>query len=105
MRRIILATFFMLQLLGCLSYSLEAQHENFKRQFRNDVGKKSSNSNTNISRYPQLIIDSRKLSGGNIEKKLRWHGSCRVFYEIDPETKIILNWRFEGSKKDCTIAP
>jgi len=26
---------------------------------------------------------------------------CRVYYEYNPTTNIVINWRFEGAETDC----
>lgn len=48
----------------------------------------------------------RKLPDGNWE--LEWSlypRHCLVFYEYDPDKRIVLNWRFEGSNEDCVQNP
>jgi hypothetical protein len=59
-------------------------------------------------------LDAKILKNSNIEEKWGWHVSwnkkeqiytCFVFYEHDPKTKVVVNWRYEGRKEDCIGVP
>ena len=54
---------------------------------------------------PQYLVDIQLLENSNTENKYRFRGSCVYFFEIEKNTNIIVGWRFEGSEKDCSIAP
>lgn len=86
-------------------YSAVTPHENFKGFHERDVGKSADDPSTSVSRYPQKLIGTRKLQNGNIENEYFLRGTCRYFYEIDPKTRLIVRFRFEGNVKDCGIVP
>jgi len=54
---------------------------------------------------PKYLLGSRTLQNGNIENEYQDRGTCRYFFEFNPETRIIVGWRYEGSEKDCAIVP
>jgi hypothetical protein len=51
------------------------------------------------------VFNSKTLFNGNIENQYRYRGTCRYFFEVDPKTRKIVGWRFEGSERDCEIVP
>ena len=80
-------------------------HDNFKAIVGSDVGKRADHPHSHIVLYADRFVGETVLDNGNIEKKYQHRGSCVSFYEIDWKTNIIVGWRFEGSKADCTIQP
>lgn len=50
-------------------------------------------------------MGSRELPNGNVETNFSWRKHCPVFFEINPATRIIVGWRFEGNERDCEIVP
>ena len=80
-------------------------HENFKAFRKYNIGKRTDDPTSEISRYPTRIVDSLTLPNGNREIKFRGRRDCRYFYEVDKVTNIIIGWRFEGKKKNCIINP
>jgi hypothetical protein len=48
----------------------------------------------------------RKLPNGNweLENDL-YQGACRIFYEYNPVTRIVVSWRYEGSDENCVQNP
>lgn len=97
-------------LAGCLllpslaSCSSVTPHENFRGHMSHNVGKSIDDPNTNWV-IPKYLIDSKTLPNGNIENGYRFRGTCRYFFEFDPNTRRIVGWRFEGSEGDCIINP
>jgi len=93
-----------LALSSCSNLFGPDPHENFKN-------KKASNIGCSIDkpRSPGVILrkllSSRMLPNGNIENEYHEWRSCRYFFEYDPETRIIVGWRFEGSEEDCATVP
>lgn len=79
-------------------------HENFKGHMRGNVGKKIDGPST-LWVKPDRYVGTRQLSNGNTEKEYKLRGTCRYFFEFNPETRVIVGWRFEGSEKDCAIVP
>jgi len=57
-----------------------------------------------IARYPEDIVARNDLENGNIDIEFRTSGrdTCRVFYEVSPETHRVVSWRFKGHERDCT---
>ncbi len=94
-----------LMLFSLPSCSSVTPHENFKSHMQFNVGKRADDPSSYLSRYPQRIAGSRTLANGNIETEYRRSDTCRVFFEIDDKTRIIVGWRFEGSERDCEIVP
>jgi hypothetical protein len=94
-------------LLSCVPPEfLPTPHENFKTIMQNNVGKRADDPTSHVSRFPpEWVIGSRLLPNGNIETEYARREACRVFFEINPKTRIIVGWRFEGSERDCEIVP
>ena len=93
--------------LSIVNYScnVPTPHENFRHIMQVDIGKRMQDSTTNISRYSDQIYKRNTLSNGNIEIGLNHIGNCKVFFQVDHRTSIILDWRYEGSQKDCVVVP
>jgi len=55
--------------------------------------------------WPQPI-SVKQLPNGSIEREY-WlrKGACRFFYEYDPNTEIIIRWRYEGGEENCVKPP
>jgi len=89
---------------GCVFFA-GSPHDNFIGHLNYQIG-------NNIDEVPYYqiphredLINSKKLPNGNIENKYKYRGTCRYFYEINPETRKIVSSRFEGDDKDCSINP
>lgn len=84
-------------LLSC--HSLLSGHERFVLYNNSKIGRNFDKENygTRIQEY----ADSRFLPNGNVEYGFKWKAKCRVYYEVNPETRIIVNWRWEGSQRYC----
>lgn len=81
-------------------------HQNFMEIYDHQVGKTIDDPSSYIARYPQEIVGSRDLPNGNKEIEfLRSASECRVFFEVDPHTRKIVGWRYEGSDETCSIPP
>lgn len=93
----------MLMLSSCSA--LPTPHENFKNIMQSNIGKREDDPISDLSRYSQWVVARSALPNGNVEIEFRWRKQCPVFFEIAPSTHIIVGWHFEGSEKDCVIAP
>jgi hypothetical protein len=80
-------------------------HENFIMTMKVDIGKNLDNPALSGWMQPARLIDYKTLPNGDIEYAYRFRGNCRYFYEVDPKTRKIIGWRFEGSERDCIINP
>ena len=87
--------------LALLSCALPPNHETFVSHRNHEVGLKMEDvrSSTSIKSY----ADSRFLSNGNVEYGFKYRRTCRVYYEVNPETRIIVGWRWEGLRQHCVI--
>jgi len=90
-----------------VSYSCSAvsPHDNFKNHMEYHIGKKINSPSSYVARYPQWVGSRIELSNGNEEVEFLQGKSCRVFFEVDRTTNVIIGWRFNGSEKDCQIVP
>ena len=72
-----------------------ASHEAFLSYHENRIGRNFDKLvyYTGITRY----ADGRFLLNGNVEYGFKWGAKCRVYYEVNSETRIIINWRWEGT--------
>lgn len=102
-RAILTIVILMIPLSSC--HSFVTPHENFKSLMAHNIGSSIDKPNVAGSTQLQYLLKSRSLPNGNVENKYRGRGSCRIFFEFDPKTRIIINWHFEGSEQDCGIVP
>jgi hypothetical protein len=102
---------FFLALEGCLIVDA-SYHKTFIEQNNYLIGF----SVEELHKYKhQSPLETIILKNYHIEEKWGWWRSwnkkekiftCFVFYEHDPKTKIVVNWRYEGSKETCvSVAP
>ncbi len=91
----------LITLLSCGSITPQ---ENFKRFRDANIGKSIDDPSSEVARYPQLLVGRKDLPNGNYENEYRWYRECRYFYEINPSTRMIVNWRYEGNENDCKIS-
>src|SRR5688500_7551828 len=98
-----------LLLLVCMSVwvvaCVEASHRNFISQMQADVGKSIDDPFFARNRYAERFVASKELANGNVEQEYRigMRGRCRLFHEVDNNSRKIVGWRYEGSKEDCAI--
>ena len=78
-------------------------HENFKTHMSSTVGKRISDTGTWAREDRRVSVQT--LENGNKEYKYMFRRSCLYFFEVEKNTEVIVSWRFEGSEKDCQIAP
>lgn len=86
-------------LASCGEFTVDDAHNNFIDINNRFVG-------WSIDRFDKSYgpdkAGRRELPNGNIENAYGYNlGKCMTFYEFDPETRIIVNWRFEGLKRHC----
>ena len=97
--------FLLIAILASCSCSAVSPHDNFKNHMEYHVGKKIDSPSSYVARYPQWVGGKTELRNGNVEVEFLQGKTCRVFFEVDKTTNVIIGWRFEGSKKDCQIVP
>lgn len=86
------------------SCSTVTPHENFKQHMSHNVGKRIDDPRLNWVNQ-RVLIGSTTLPNGNIENEYRFRETCRYFFEVDPKSRVILRWRFQGTERDCQIVP
>lgn len=76
-------------------------HERFVRHRNDEVGIKLENlyPSTSVKHY----IAGRILPNGNIEYGFKHSRTCRIYYQVDPETRVIVGWRWEGLREHCVV--
>ena len=79
-------------------------HENFVRLMHSQVGKKIHRTDPGFASEERLI-EVRTLENGNLEYQYASYRTCTYFFEVHPESSIILSFRFEGNEDDCVITP
>ena len=57
------------------------------------------------NRYGRFRAGVKELPNGNVEEQYDFVRNCPVYFEIDKVTRKIVNWRYEGTEKDCRITP
>lgn len=78
-------------------------HESFKNHYNWYVGKTIQFFRTG-SAPPEG--KAKRLPNGNLEDEYwLYKGACRIYYEYNPETGIIVRWRFEGGEQNCVQNP
>jgi hypothetical protein len=95
---------------GCFSWQ-KWPHENFIYNYSRQVGKRADDPFSIIVRYSKDITSERIVSNGNREieyihsSPYKNHSGCKVFFEIDSNTNIIVAWRYEGDNESCSWNP
>lgn len=87
------------------SCSTLTPHENFKAQREFNIGSSIDKPRVAGVALAKYLVQSKSLPNGNIENEYLGRGSCRYFFEFDPGTRIIVDWRFEGTEEDCVVVP
>ena len=101
--RLAMCVFLLASLASC-AVGCGDRHEVYKKNMSRNVGSTIDKPRFSGSAAPQALVASRRLSNGNIENEYRYFiPGCRTFFEFDPKTRIIVNWRFEGRKEDCIL--
>lgn len=99
----------LLSLSSCVILpSTSEMHDLYVQEMRLRVGMSIDDPPRKTWADPDKLVTSRSLPNGNIENEYRfygYHGTCRSFYEINPKTRIIVGWRYEGRDQDCAMIP
>ncbi len=100
--RLAMCVFLPASLASC-AVSCTEPHEMYKQSMSSNVGRSIEKVRMWLDNTPERLVGSRNLQNGNIENEYRYRRSCRTFFEFDPNTRIIVRWRFEGLKEDCIM--
>jgi len=90
-----------LLLVGC---TILTPHENFKHNVIAKVGLNIDKIGGGWTRS-QDLVSTITLPNGHVAYTYKYIRSCQYTFEVDPKTNIIVAARWEGSEKDCVIAP
>jgi hypothetical protein len=104
--RIVLVIFFFLT-VSCASLD---PYENFKSHLQAEVGENIDDAPSYSHRAQPNSISTNPLQNGNIEYHYEYknfQGICRYVFEVDPKTRKIVDWRYDGEDKDkaCFVNP
>lgn len=96
---------FSVSMAGC---ACGPDHEAFVAQENSTIGRPIYSGWLKAKPGDQGFLGRKLLPNGNVE--IGWihgwgsryrKGECRVYYEYNPATNIVISWRFEGSETDC----
>ncbi len=94
--------FLLMLFAGCATTS---PHENFKAHLYQKVGMSLDEIPPYWWPYEEDLIDSNVLANGNLRNRYKYRGTCVYIYEINPQTRIIVDAGFEGKETDCIVNP
>jgi len=80
-------------------------HEKFVQQMRSKIGMYYDDPPSHTGINTEHFISSNILLNGNMENGYRHQGSCIYYFEINPDTRKIVGWRYTGTEFDCSIYP
>jgi len=88
-----------LLLTGCQAfiYPQAAPYRNFHAsEFRGDIANLPPDP-------PEVLLGYATLPNGHIENKMGSRGQCIFIFEVDPNSRRIVGWRFEykENEQDC----
>jgi len=94
-------------LLGAPACATPPEHENFKQVMAAQVGKGIDDADAYPVFYRLREVNAKALPNGNLEEQYAAgrKGDCRLFFEVEPLTRRIVRWSFDGAKRDCVIVP
>jgi len=92
-----------LAVVACASTS--AEHENFKQVMNRQVGKGIDDADAYPVFYRLRQLNAKPLPNGNERQEYAAgrKGDCRLFFEVEPLTRRIVRWSYEGSERECVI--
>ena len=82
----------------------------FEDQLQAEVGKSIDDAPSYPWRVRPDLVFTKPLSNGHIEYHYVYEnirGLCRYLFEVDPTTRRIVNWKYDGQDKDkaCFLNP
>lgn len=94
-----------LALLLAAACATAPEHENFKRVMARQIGKSIDDSDAYPVFYKLRQTSSKPLPNGNQQQQYAAgrNGRCQLNFDVDPLTRQIVGWSFDGSERDCVI--
>ena len=95
----------LISLLLLAACATPPEHENFKQVMGAQVGKRIDDPDAYPVFYRLRQVNSKGLPNGNQQQEYAAgrKGECRLFFEVEPLTRRIVRWSYEGSERDCVI--
>ncbi len=95
-----------LLLSGCVLMISATPHQAFVESYGWYVGKPLNEFIEDAGKRAFYNTKKIILEGGFVE--FMWglaNRQCKIFYTYNPQTKIIVSWRYEGTNNQCAINP
>ncbi|MFN2646330.1 MAG: hypothetical protein ABR570_15180 [Burkholderiales bacterium] len=82
-----------------------AEHRNFREVMERQVGKSVDDPDSYPVFYRLRQVKAKSLANGNQQQEYAAgrSGRCRLFFEVEPLSRRIVRWSFEGSERECVI--
>lgn len=80
-------------------------HEYFEYVMTSKIGMNYDDPPSVTGINAEQLMSSNILSNGHLENGYRFSDACVYYFEINPDTRKILSWRYMGSEEDCSITP
>ena len=102
-----------LLLSGCVLMTSATPHQAFVESYGWFVGKNVGHVNdafppkSKSDKYG-FTLSSKRTAHGDIEIEVfnpLANRQCKIFYTYNPQTKIVVSWRYEGTNNQCAINP
>jgi hypothetical protein len=92
---------------SCLSLD---PYKNFEVHLQREIGESIDDVRSPSWSYRPELISTKSLPNGNLEYRYafeNYRGICRYAFEVDPATRRIVAWRYDGEDKDkaCFVIP
>ena len=105
---ILAALCFIMPLSGCVLMTSATPHQAFVGKYGWFVGKHIAWIDDGFPPKYGFNVSSKRTANGNIELEIHnplANRQCKIFYTYNPQTKIIVSWRYEGTNNQCAINP
>ena len=93
--------------ISCLPFD---PYKQFEDQLQSEIGKSIDDATSHSWRVRSELIFTKPLPDGNIEYHYVFEnirGLCRYVLAVDPTTRRVVGWRYDGEDKDkaCFDSP
>jgi hypothetical protein len=97
-----------LLLSACVLMTSATPHQAFVENYGWYVGKHIGHVNDAFPPKYGFKVSSKRTANGDIEIEVfnpLANRQCKIFYTYNPQTKIVVSWRYEGTNNQCAINP
>lgn len=88
-------------LCACQTYI--SPERKFVIEMTKELSRSASSKHSMITRKADSILSQKKSVTGHIEYEFHLRATCHYFLLVEPETNIVVGWRYEGKRSDCAI--